>query len=164
MTKTAFCEYCIIFKRLGIANIPNLEEEIPDTNGKTTEDVWMDAISHISVKDFKAAMDKLALTCTFFPKPAEIIAAIPTNQLSGAQAWEIVQKQMGRCCGAPGVIPEYPNPIIESVVDLMGGLNAIWEDQWGRKNFIERYNEKISENRLLPGSEKKKLEGKDEMS
>lgn len=148
----------MIFESIRLSNPPDFEK-------KEVEDIWFSILKHLSDAEFISAVNILARTSEFFPKPANILKAVPTNQLSGSQAWEKVQKEMDRCCGAPEVIPKFSDPIISAVVNSMGGINFIWEQTYDyspiKRKFIQRYEMKVSENRLLPGSDVKELEGKE---
>jgi hypothetical protein len=134
---------------------------------KFVEDIWLDALKGIPDADFFRAVKKCFKTCKFFPTPAEIIeAAIPDDVLSGSEAFEIVEREIDRCCGRPGVVPKIDDVVTCKVVASMGGLRGIWLDSrdrsFVRKEFIQRYNDMVTRERLqVTGGETKLLGDKD---
>lgn len=154
MTRETLRHGILVFESIKLANPPDFAKQ-------EVEDIWYALLKPLPEKDFMVAVDILARTSKFWPTPSEIIDTIPIKTLSASNAWDRVQKQINRCCGAPGILPEFSTAVIIDVVNSMGGLNAIWPkddiDQiCKRREFIKRYNKIVISGRMsLPGGEVK---------
>lgn len=76
---------------------------------------------------------------TFFPKPAEILALIATAEqprVSGAQAWEIVTKQIRRHGFVGFASCDFEHAVILDAVEAVGWRRLCLDDD--EKGFIRR--------------------------
>jgi len=124
-------------------------ERAPDA--ETFAAYWF-ALSHLDDQVFRLAAQRCVRECTFYPKPAEILARardildraglLPK---SPAEAWAEVETALRRH-GAYGA-PKWSNPQIAETVREFGGVRTLAEmdrDRLAflRKEWIARYAER----------------------
>lgn len=127
-------------------NVKKKREEGDKGYTTTMEDLWLESLSEITDKEFMKAIGILIKTNPFFPKIPQIIkAANSGNILIASEAWEIVQEEMDKCMGAPGMSPGKMTPDIWKAIKTLGGLDCIWTDKrdqsFIRNEFIKIYNQ-----------------------
>jgi hypothetical protein len=87
-----------------------------------TNEIYADALSDIPADALMAGAKKCIRTCTFFPKPAEIIKAcvgiVFDDVQSAAQAWGDVKRNVSADYGF-----HFDNPYTERAIHALGGLN-----------------------------------------
>jgi len=102
------------------------------------------ALSDIPIADIIKAANYIARTATFFPKPVDFRNAINGNQDEAAiSAWEKVLKGKSKAGQYQSV--QFDDPIIHSVIKLMGGWGALCrleghdDEKWQRIDFEKTY-------------------------
>ncbi len=102
------------------------------------------ALSDLDLEDIKKAANHIARTATFFPKPVDFRNAIQGNiETATIGAWEKVLKAKSRAGKYQSV--KFDDPIIHSVVKLMGGWDSVCsmedykEEKWQRVDFEKIY-------------------------
>lgn len=106
-------------------------------------EVYWKALAPFSDQEAEAAFSKAMVTCTFFPKPVELIEFI-SGSLSDRSllAWEKFTKALAEVGVYQSV--QFDDPVIHSVVELMGGWIQAgqWpkdELKWRQKEFERAY-------------------------
>lgn len=89
---------------------------------KETNEIYADALADIPADALMAAVKKCIRTCTFFPKPAEIIKAcvgvVFDDVQSATEAWGDVVRNVSVDFGF-----HFDNPYTERAIYALGGLN-----------------------------------------
>lgn len=109
----------------------------------TLFDIYWQVLEDLSLEDFKRAVNSLALTAKFFPKPAEFREQILPDM--SAQA-AIAYKKLEDAFSSAGVYRTvvFDDPVIHAVVENLGGwmhycnLPEV-EVKWYRKEFEKHY-------------------------
>lgn len=107
-------------------------------------DIYYDCLKKYNIDDYIRASSQLALTCKFFPKPAEYLELLEGNQTDKANLALIQLEKAIEKHGYYSTIV-FPDKIIHAAVDAMGGWMEICKmtvDDWKykRKEFINIYN------------------------
>ena len=112
---------------------------------------WHDALHDISYEDAKKAIEHLALTETYLPRPLQIRkqALISIQKIkpapSGASAWAILQN-VARDVNTGVINPQNMHEVVLTTIQRMGGVSAISADTNGDRNFfLEVYKEVLGE-------------------
>jgi len=102
------------------------------------------ALSDLTIEEIKRAASHIARTVTFFPKPVDFRNAINGNQDEAAIiAWEKVQKGKSKAGQYQSV--KFDDPVIHTVIKLMGGWGAVCrleghdDEKWQRIEFEKTY-------------------------
>lgn len=142
----------------------------PDFSDPSKEKVLFALLEEkLSDEDFLRAITRISQTCEFWPTVKKIFEyALPEGVLPASQAWDMIEQEMERCCGAPGEFPKEFSPITERVIASMTcsmGIMGIWKDPRDRavirKDFMTRYNETVSAERSqLQSQEVKQVDKK----
>lgn len=105
--------------------------------------IWQDLLSDLTDNKYMEAINRCARECKFFPSIAEIREKAGGNQDRALLAWLKAEK----AAYAHGMYQsvKFPNAIIHSVIQAMGGweaFNQITESEltWKKREFIELYN------------------------
>jgi len=118
------------------------------------------ALSDLTIEEIKRAANHIARTATFFPKPVDFRNAINGNQDEAAIiAWEKVQKGKSKAGQYQSV--KFDDPVIHTVIKLMGGWGAVCrleghdDEKWQRIDFEKTYKAMQGSNKdhpeYLPG-------------
>lgn len=102
------------------------------------------ALSDLNLEDIKLAANQIARTATFFPKPVDFRNALAGDTDTKAViAWEKVIRAKSSV-GSYGSV-KFDDPIIHSVVSMMGGWVAVCRmeefdsEKWQRIEFEKSY-------------------------
>jgi len=107
-------------------------------------ELYFAALFDLDIADLRKAGNYIANTATFFPKPIDFRNAINGNQDEAAIiAWEKVQKGKSKAGQYQSV--KFDDPVIHTVIKLMGGWGAVCrleghdDEKWQRIEFEKTY-------------------------
>lgn len=106
-------------------------------------EMYWKALAPFTDREAEAAFSKAMVSCTFFPKPVELIEFISGSQSDRSLlAWEKFTKALAEVGVYQSV--QFDDPVIHSVVELMGGWIQAgqWpkdELKWRQKEFERAY-------------------------
>ena len=132
--KTEFAKYMLMMSEL-------FNKEL----SKPIKEIYWKALEPYSDADCIAVFNKAILSCTFFPKPAELIELIKPKQAMSDQAelaWIDVESAVKS--HGPYASVKFDNPVIHGVIDALGGWVKFQDVTmnnwvWVKKEFVKLY-------------------------
>ena len=129
-------------------------------------EMYVAALSDLSLEDLRRAASECIRSCDFFPPPAKMLAAVGRGTQSVAdvaiRAWAVVWPAVSEEGSYVSVF--IADPVAARVVQAMGGWPTFCQPtqdlEWHRKEFIETYRAMIHDvgddsPRRLPGIHEK---------
>lgn len=137
-----------------------IAEMLDKTLSEGLIELYFKTLKDLSLDQIRSAINHIANTATFFPKPVDFRNATGGNRdLQALTAWEKTRKAVRKVGRYESV--QFNDPLIHSVISLMGG----WEDfcscegydgeKWQQHDFEKMYKTMVGVNRdhpeYLPG-------------
>jgi len=146
-------------KKLFLQSLNSLESAFGEKLSEDRAKIYWDILKGYSDLEIKKAVVRSIRELKFFPKIFEIIEIIEGSTEDEAEvAWLILKEKIERYGGYMSIsFPE--NPVIGSVVKVLGGWiiicdTTIEEEKWVKKEFIKLYpimKKKSNHPEQLPG-------------
>lgn len=133
MDKSNYSEF--LEKMVGLAEVLG-----PKELSETILTIYWKVLKNLSIEDFRNAVNIVASSNKFFPKPAELIAAVaPDSEGMAIVAYDRVMDAMS--IGTYETIC-FDDPAINAAISSMGGWIEFGKkenNEWTRKDFYKAY-------------------------